>query len=328
MLKYCIKRLLYIIPIMLGVVTLIFALSVITPGDPVDMILGADATPAAKAALREEMGLNDPVYVRYVNYIVGIVTRFDFGNSYVNGKPIRDEILLRLPTTIKLAFAGVALSIIIALPLGIIAAVKQYSAIDNISMVVAMAGVSMPQFWLGMMLVLIFAVKLHLVPASGISSFKGWILPVFTIGIAAAASLARNTRSSMLEVIRQDYMRTARAKGAKEISIVLTHGLKNASIPIISGIGAQMGVQLGGSLIVESVFAVPGLGKYMVDAINARNFPAVQGGVILVALMISLVQLACDLLYTIVDPRMKSNLISKNKRRTVKAPKKEGVTNG
>ena len=327
MLKYCIKRIVLLIPIILGVITLVFLMSYLTPGDPADMILGAEATAEEKEALRDQLGLNDPIYKRYVDYIVGIVTRLDFGTSYTTGRPIRGEILQRWPTTIKLAFMAVAVGIIIALPLGVIAAVKQYSIIDNICMVVAMFGVSMPQFWLGLMLILIFAVKLGVLPSSGITDPKGWILPVATIGVTSAAGLTRNTRSAMLEVIRQDYIRTARAKGVSEVAVNLKHALKNASIPLLNMVGGQLSHQLGGSLMAESVFSVPGLGKYMVDAISARNFPAVQGGVILISLIATVVTMLIDLAFTIVDPRVKTTFVKakKEKKKKSTALAKEGA---
>lgn len=330
MLKYCIKRVFLVIPIMVGVVTLIFLMSYLTPGDPADMILGADATAEEKEILREELGLNDPIYIRYVNYLVGIVTRFDFGQSYTTGRPIKGEILQRYPTTIRLAFSSVAVAIIISLPLGIIAAVRQYSIVDNVAMIAAMFGVSMPQFWLGLMLILAFAVKLGWLPSSGITNPMGWILPIATIGVTAAAGITRNTRSSMLEVIRQDYIRTARAKGVKNSVVYMKHALKNAFIPILNVLGGMLCHQLGGSLMAESVFSIPGLGKYMVDAISARNFPAVQGGVILIAFVASLITLLVDLLYTVVDPRVKSHFTKKSDKRkkVTTQPAKEGAVNG
>jgi len=327
MLVYSIKRVLLIIPIMIGVVTLVFLLSLITPGDPADMILGADATAEQKNALREELGLNHPVHIRYVNYFVGVFTQLDFGTSYRTKRPVSDEIMGRYPTTIKLAFMSVALAICIALPLGIIAAVRQYSKIDNIAMVTAMFGVSMPQFWLGLMLILLFAVKLRILPSSGISKWQGWILPVVTIGVTSAASLTRNIRSSMLEVIRQDYIRTARAKGTRLSGVYMRHALKNAMIPILNVLGGQICVQLGGSLMAESVFSVPGLGKFMVDSISARDFPSVQGGVILIAFVASLVMLIVDILYTLVDPRVKSHFTKKKAKRKKTAGVKGGLVN-
>ena len=326
MLKYIIKRIIITIPVLIGAITIVFLLSYITPGDPAQMILGSDATEEQVEALRDDLGLNDPIYKRWFDYVVGIITRFDFGTSYSSGRPIKDEILMRWPTTIKLAIVAVLIASCLGLLLGILAAVKQYSIIDNISMVLAMIGVSMPQFWLGLMLILLFAVKLRALPSSGINNPKGWILPWCTIGICAAATLARTTRSSMLEVIRQDYMRTARAKGVKETPIILKHGLRNALIPILNVISGQFAMQLGGALMIESVFSIPGLGKYMVDAISARNFPAVQGGVVLIAVIAACMNLLVDCLYTGVDPRVKSAFVKAKKAKKVKAAK-EGAAN-
>ena len=311
MLKYSLKRILLIIPIMMGVVTLVFLLSLITPGDPASMMLGSEATAEQKEDLREELGLNKPIYVRYANYLYKIVTKFDFGTSYRTKRPVKDELLIRYPVTIRLAFSSLALAICISLPLGIVAAVKQYSKVDNIAMVTAMFGVSMPQFWLGLMLILLFAVKLRILPTSGITKWQGWILPVMTIGITSAAALTRNIRSSMLEVIRQDYIKTARSNGASSFRVYMRHALKNAMIPILNVLGGQICGQLGGSMMVESVFSIPGLGKLMVDSISARDFPVVQGGVILIAFAASAIMIIVDILYTLVDPRVKSHFTKK-----------------
>lgn len=305
MLKYIGRRLLMLIPVLLGVTLIIFIISYITPGDPAQIILGDDATPENVAALREEMGLNDPFFVRYVNYIWDAM-RGDLGTSYSTGQPVMELIQERFPNTLKLAVSSVGISITLGLIFGIIASVKQYSLFDDIAMSLALIGVSMPAFWLGLLLILVFSVNLGWFPPSGYDSLGQMILPAVTNGVGACAIIARMTRSSMLEVVRQDYITTARAKGQNEFKVVMRHAFKNALIPIINVVGLQFGALLGGSVLVESVFSIPGLGKLMVDAIKQRNFAVVQGGVLYLAVMFTLVNLAIDIIYAFVDPRVKS----------------------
>jgi len=320
MLKYILKRFLWMIPVILGVLIIVFVLSEITPGDPVDNIVGTDATVEAREAAREEYGLNDPAPVRFARYVVGIVTRGDLGTSYTNGQPVLGEIANRFPVTIKLTLLSVFVALLIALPLGVLSAVKQYSWIDNTTMVGALFFVSIPQFWMALMMLLVFAVELHLLPASGIDNPLCWVMPVAMIGLNNVGNLARVTRSSMLEIIRQDYIRTARAKGQKYSVVIFKHGLRNALIPVIANVGNTIGVSLGGAVVAESIFSIPGVGQYMLSAINARNWPAVQGGIIVLALSFSVVMLLVDLVYTFVDPRLKSEFDAKNK---IKRRKKE-----
>ena len=305
MLKYIGKRLLMLIPVLLGVTFIIFVITYITPGDPARIILGETATPESVEALRNEMGLNKPFLIRFITYVWDAL-RGDFGNSYMTGQPVMELILDRFPSTLILALTSVGISITLGLTLGIIAAVKQYSVFDDVSMSLALIGVSMPAFWLGLLLVLVFSVNLGWLPSSGYSSWKHLILPAVTNGVGACAIIARMTRSSMLEVIRQDYITTARAKGQKETIVVMRHAFKNALIPIINVVGLQFGALLGGSVLIESVFAVPGLGKLMVDAIKQRNYPVVQGSVLYMAVMFTLVNLLIDVVYAFVDPRIKS----------------------
>lgn len=307
MLKYILKRIIMMIPVILGVLTIVFLLNSLTPGDPAQLILGGDYTEEAYVQLREEMGLDQPVIIRYVNYIVNFFTKFDLGTSYVTKQPIRAEILTRWGPTCILAFSSIALAILIGMSLGVISAVKQYSAIDNISMGLSMTFVSVPNFWLALMLILLFSVELKWLPASGISNKLGWILPIVTLAICSSANIARTTRSSMLEVIRQDYIDTAKAKGLSEWTIIIRHAVRNALLPIITQIGIQVGVQLGGVLAIEQVFGIPGLGTYIITAINGRDYPAIQGCVVFLAIVFSFVNLAVDIVYTFVDPRLKDS---------------------
>lgn len=320
MYKYILKRLLMMIPVLLGVVLIVFTLMYFSPGDPAKLMLGDSASEEDVQALREELGLNDPYIVQLGNYIKDLVTKLDFGNSYITGRPVMTEILERFPNTALLAVLAASVSVIIGVSCGVIAATKQYSIFDNIATAVSLIGVSMPSFWLGLMCVIIFSINLGLLPASGSYGPEYWILPSITLGTASAASIMRITRSSMLEVIRQDYIRTARAKGQVEKVVVLKHALKNALIPVVTVVGLQFGNLLGGSVLIESVFAIPGIGKYMIDAIKSRDMPVVMGSVLFLAIIFSFVNLMVDILYSYIDPRIKSQYKSaKRKQRLQKA---------
>jgi len=291
---------------MLGVSLIVFTMMYFTPGDPAKIMLGDAAPPEQVEALREEMGLNDSFVVQYGRWLYELVVNQDMGRSYRSKRPVVDEIVQRFPATLKLATAGVVVSVVIGVPIGIISATKQYSFLDNASMFFALLGVSMPNFWLAMLLIIVFSVNLEWLPSSGLTSFSHIILPAITLGTGSAATIARMTRSSMLEVIRQDYIRTARAKGQVESKVVNRHALKNALIPIITVIGLQFGGLLGGAVLTESVFSIPGVGRLMVDSIGTRDFPVVQGGVLFIAIVFSLINLFVDILYAFVDPRIKS----------------------
>ena len=294
------------LPVLLGVTLIIFLLMYITPGNPAELLLPDDATPDQIAQKEIELGLNDPFIVRFFDYVKGIVTRFDFGTSYTTGRSVTDEILVRFPTTIKLAVASILVAIALGIICGVISAIRQYTIFDNIAVVVSMIGVSMPNFWQGLLLILLFAVQLRWFPASGTGGLKYWILPALTIGTSSAANIMRMTRSTMLEVIRQDYIRTARAKGQSERVIITLHALRNALIPIVTVIGNSFGSMLCGAVLTESIFGIPGLGKLVVDAINVRNYPMVQGAVLFIAFVHAAVNLGVDLLYAMIDPRIKS----------------------
>lgn len=303
-----------LIPVLLGIVLVVFIMNRISPGNPARMLLGDGATDEAVAALEEELGLNDPLYVQFFNYVKGVVTEFDLGTSYQTKRPVITELMDRFPTTAKLAFFSILLSAVVGITLGIISAVKQNTPIDHLSTGVALLGVSMPAFWLGMMLILVFSIYLKWTPVSDITGWKSWILPTITSSMAGMATITRMTRSSMLEVICQDYIVTARAKGLTERVIIVKHALKNALIPIITMLGIQLGVMLGGAVLTETVFSINGLGKYMVDGIKNRDYPVVQGGVLLLALVFSIVNLVVDIIYAYVDPRIKSQYSRSRKR--------------
>ena len=305
MIRYIGRRLLMLIPVLMGVVISVFTVMYITPRDPGDSLLGDSATPEAAEMLREELGLNGGYFERLGRYILNLL-RGNLGISYSTKQPVMDRLLAAFPYSIKLAALGVAFAVGMGLLVGIISAVKQYSIFDYVSMFICMVGNAMSSFWLGLLLLLYFCLTLGWFPASGFSSFRHMVLPAFTVGFHGAATIARMTRSSMLEVIRQDYITTARAKGQKEFFVVMKHALVNALIPVITVIGIQFGQLLGGSVLVESIFVVPGIGKMMVDAIKMRDSPVVQGGVLAVALLFSLVNLVVDILYAFADPRIKS----------------------
>lgn len=306
MFKYIIRRILMMIPVLLGVTFIIFTLMYITPGDPARIILGDTATQASVNVMRHQMGLDQPFLVQYGNYIKNLVLHFNIGTSYVTKQPVMTEIMSAAPSTLKLALSSMIVAVLIGIPVGVISAVKQYSIFDTVTMIFALIGISMPVFWLGLLLIILFAVKLQWLPAAGYSGFKYMILPAIALGAQSVSVFARMTRSSMLEVIRQDYIRTVRAKGQKEIVVILGHALRNALIPIITILGLQFGGLLGGAVLTESIFSIPGIGRLMVDSINMRDYPVVQGGVIFIAIGFSIVNLLVDLMYAYVDPRIKS----------------------
>ncbi|MCJ8342285.1 MAG: ABC transporter permease [Cetobacterium sp.] len=303
--KYILKRLVLLIPVLLGVSFLVFTIMSFTPGDPAQLILGENAPKEAILKLREEMGLNKPFLFQYFNFVKNAIFG-DFGRSYTTGRDVFGEIFSRFPNTLVLAVLGVAISVLIGIPLGIISATKQYSLLDSVSMIGALLGVSMPNFWLGLMLILGFSVHLGWLPSGGFDSWKSVILPAITLGSGSAAIVTRMTRSSMLEVIRQDYIRTARAKGVAEKKVINKHALKNALIPVITVIGLQFGGLLGGAVLTESVYSWPGVGRMMVDAIRQKDSPTVLATVVFLAATFSIVNLLVDILYAYVDPRIKS----------------------
>lgn len=305
MYKYICKRILMMIPVIIGVSLLVFLVLKMTPGDPARVVAGSEADEATVEQIREELGLNKPVLQQYVDYMLALL-HGDMGTSYTTSKPVADEILARMPTTFILAFAGVFVAVLIGIPLGIISATKQYSVLDYISTLLALGGVAMPNFWLGLMLILLFSLKLGWLPSGGGDSWTAYVLPAITLGVGATASFMRTTRSSMLEVIRQDYIRTARAQGAGEGRVVMHHALRNAMIPVITVIGLQIGTLLGGAVVNETVFSLPGLGTLMINAINQKNEPVVLGCLITFAIIFSLVNLLIDILYAFIDPRIKS----------------------
>lgn len=294
-----------LIPVLLGVAFIIFAIMDVAEGDPVYQIAGPDATEEQLEALREEMGLNGSLVQRYFRYIFKLI-RGDLGTSYVSKMDVMQLYLQRLPNTLKLASLAMVVAVLVSVPLGIVAAVNQNSIKDTISMVLALLGLSMPNFWLGLLLMLLFSLKLGWFPSGGAEGFRSVVLPAVTVGVGLAALLTRTTRSSMLDVLRQDYLRTARAKGVSEKNVVFRHALRNALIPIITIFGVQFSNVLGGSVLAETVFAWPGVGRLVVDAIDQRDIPTVTGALIMTTMLVTLVNLMVDIVYAYVDPRIKA----------------------
>ena len=304
------------IPIVLGVAVIVFTLMSFCPGDPAAIILGSSATEADLEAMREELGLNHS-YLRLGTFLSDTFIHFDLGKSWITQTSISAAIAERLPRTMMLTIATLGLSILIGIPLGIMAAINQGKWKDNFCMGFALLGVSIPDFWLALLLIILFSVKLGWLPAMGIGGVKYYILPALAGCMGGIATLARQTRSSMLDVIRADYITTARAKGVPEFRVITGHALKNAMIPIITIIGTHFGKMLGGAMVIETIFSIPGMGSYIVTGVNSRDYPVVQVAAIFLAIVFSICMLGVDLIYAAVDPRIKAQY--GRKKRKVKA---------
>ena len=309
MYKYILRRLLLLIPTLMGVILIVFMIMEMVPGTPASVILGIYAPQEAIDYLNEELGFNRPYLVRFTDYVLKAL-QGDLGNSYISRKPVINEIMARFPNTFILAVFSVTTSALLGIPLGILSAVKQYSALDIISTATALFLAAIPGFWLGMMLIIFFSLKLGWFPANGIGSPWHYVLPTITLALPGSAGLLRMTRTTMLETIRQDYIRTARAKGATERSVVLDHALKNAMLPVITSLGMRFGFMLGGTILTEAVFGLPGLGTLMINAIRQKDIPQVMGSIIYLAVFFCLIMLIVDLIYAFIDPRIKARYIS------------------
>ena len=302
--SYLVRRLLLALPVVLGVATLVFLLIHLIPGDPVEIMLGESALPADRDALREALGLDRPILEQYGSFLWGLC-RGDLGVSLQQRRPVTALIREHYPATLELTLAAMLISLLIALPAGILSGIRQYSVWDHSTMFLALLGVSMPNFWLGPLLIWVFSIQLGWFPVSGRGGLAHLLLPAFTLGASMAAIVARMTRSSVLEVLREDYVMTARAKGLPEARIILKHVLRNAMLPVLTVVGLQFGALLAGSIITETIFSWPGLGTLMVKAIQTRDYPVVQGCVLVIALSYVLVNLLTDLLYGVIDPRIR-----------------------
>ena len=331
--RYIARRLLNLIPILLGITLLVFAFLHLIPGDPAVVMSGERATPEQVAALRERLGLNQPLPLQYLKFLLNLI-RFDLGNSIISGVPIIDEIKTRWPATFELSVAAMLIAILLGIPAGVLAAVRKNSPVDNLTMSSSLLGVSMPVYWLGLLLIYLFAVNLNWLPPNGrISVNAGFafkpitnfyvldallrldmkalkdvlahlILPAVTLSTIPLAIIARITRSAMLEVLSQDYIRTARAKGVLELGVIFKHALKNALLPVVTIIGLQFGALLGGAILTETIFSWPGIGSWIYEGILSRDYPVVQGGVVFIAIAFVLINLLVDISYAFLDPRI------------------------
>ncbi len=311
MMQFLVKRLILLIPILLGVALFSFMIMHLIPGDPAQILSGMRASESDIAALRARLGLDQPLHIQFLDFLKGIFVG-DLGTSLRTRQPVLDEIKQRYMATASLALMAIIFSVMVSIPMGIFAATKQYSIWDSVSMFFAIFGLSAPGFWLGLMLMYYLAYRIQLFPPSGMAGpfwtwegLKSFILPTITLSIASIAVLARLTRSSVLEVLRQDYIKTARSKGLSERVVLFRHALKNALIPVVTLAGIQLGYLLGGAVVVETVFAWPGLGRYVVTAIHFRDIPVVQGGIMLFALTFVLINLIVDIMYAFIDPRIR-----------------------
>ncbi|MBA4535736.1 ABC transporter permease [Bacillus aquiflavi] len=303
MMKFIVRRIIQTIPVVFGVTILVFSLMHLIPGDPAQVIAGESAPEKTVEQIRERLGLNDPLPVQYGKFL-GNILQGDLGDSVRSSRPVLDEIKHRFWITVELAVYSTILSVFLGLIAGIISAVRHYTVSDVLIMIIALFGLSMPNFWLGLMLIQKFAIDWKLLDSSGWGTWAQAILPIITLGTSGAAIIARMTRSSMLEVINQDYIRTARAKGVRERVVIYKHALKNALIPVVTVVGLEFGALLGGTVLTESVFAINGMGRLVIDAIRARDFPIVQGAVLIIALLFVLVNLVVDISYRYLNKRI------------------------
>ncbi|MCE1195100.1 ABC transporter permease [bacterium] len=304
MVKYIFRRVLLLLLVVVSVMVIIFTILYFTPGDPAKSALGQDANPESIAAFHAKYGLDKPYPEQLARYLYKAIFKLDLGYSYMMKSPVSMELATRIPVTMKLAFWAVVLSTLIGIPLGVICSIRQYSFLDSLATLVTLLGVSMPTFWTGLLLILAFSVHLGWLPSMGASTVSEMILPIVTLSGSSIAVIARMTRSSMLEVIRSDYIRTARAKGQKERVVIMRHALPNAMIPILTIISMQFGALLSGSIVTEAIFSISGVGRLMLEAINLRDYPVIQGGVLFISVAFCLINMAVDILYAFIDPRI------------------------
>lgn len=313
MIRYIIKRLLMMIPILLGITLIVLLFIDIAPGDPARIILGNKASAEQVEELTEKLGLNRPFFVRYFDFLKGAV-KGDFGKSYMNNRSVSEEMFQRFKYTFVIAVLSILLSVIIGIPMGIFAATHQYSWKDNATIALSLICVSMPSFWFALLIIQLFSVKLGWLPPSGIESWKGWIMPTISLALGYIALITRQMRSDFLEVIRQDFIVTARAKGQTEIKVLYRHALKNAIIPIVQIVGTLFGGALGGAMIAEVVFSVPGLGNYMISGLTSRDYPVILATSFFMSFVYSIVILLIDIAFAFIDPRIRSQYIKKKKK--------------
>lgn len=314
MIRYVFKRILMIIPVVLLVAVVIFTIMYFCPGDPATIILGTGASADEVEALRDQMGLNSPYIVQLGSFMYQTFIKLDLGTSYINGVSIASELASRFSVTLVLALSAMLIEIVIGMPLGILAATHRNGWVDQLCMLIALIGISVPSFWIGLQLLIIFSLKLGWLPAFGVSSWKGWILPIFVNSLRGLATMARQSRSSMLEVIRSDYISTARAKGLSERRILYRYALPNSLIPLIQTLGSSFGQSLGGTVIIENVFSIPGIGQFLVSAITNRDYAVIRSTVIVLSIAFSIAMLLVDVAFGFVDPRIKAQYQGRNKK--------------
>jgi len=312
MIRYILRRLLMFIPILLGISIIVQVLIVLAPGDPARQLVGVNAEPGEYEKIREELKLDEPIYVRYWLFLKGIL-KGDFGTSFYTKRPVLQDLMARWPYTVLMAFLAILLATIIGIPLGVFAATHQYKVGDNLAVLASLITVSMPSFWLALLLVQFFSVNLRILPVSGIANWKGWVLPIVSIAVGYAASITRQMRSNMLEVVRQDFITTARAKGLTERKVLFKHALKNALIPVVQVIGSIFGFAIGGAIIAENVFSVPGLGQYTLTGLTNRDYPVIQGSVVFLSTIFCLIMLLIDVSFAFIDPRIRAQFIRRKK---------------
>jgi peptide/nickel transport system permease protein len=305
MFKYISKRILILIPTLIGVSFIVFSLLYLSPGDAALAVAGPEASKEVIETIRQNLGLNDPFLIQYGRYLKNLVLNFDLGTSYQTGRSVTQSLLSAFPNTLKLAGGSLVIAVIFGIIFGVIAAVKKNTFVDSLITTVGMIGLAMPIFWTGLLLIILFSTKLKVLPASGFSSIKHMILPWLALGFQSSAVIMRMTRSAMLDVLDKDYIKTAYAKGLSEKVIILIHALKNAMVPVITTIGLQAGGLLGGSILTETIFSIPGIGRLMVESIKTRDYPMILGGIMLIAIMYSLISIIVDIMYGIINPRIK-----------------------
>ena len=313
--RYVIKRILWLIPVIIGVSFMIYFIMDLAPGNIVTQLIGEDATPEQVAALEHEYGYDRSFFYRYAKYMLNLL-HGDLGTSYITKKPVWDMYITRLPKTLLLSLGASIVAIGLSIPLGIVSAIKSGTLVDNSCMVLALLGLSMPNFWLGLLLIIEFSLNLGWFPSGGFNGLSSVILPAITIGTGHMAVMTRTTRSSMIDVIRQDYLRTARAKGVSENKVITKHAFRNAFIPILTVIGGQLCAGLGGAVITESVFSWPGIGRLVIDYVHQRDVPVVTGTIIMTTLISGVIHLIVDLVYAVIDPRIKAKYSRKGFKRT------------
>ena len=315
MAKYIIKRILWMIPVMLGVIVIVFTITYLSPGDPVLLIIGAtNYTPESYAAKAAQLGLDKGYWEQLFTYLFNLVTKLDMGKSYLTSIPVAQELASRITVSMRLNFLGILLMMAVGLPCGMISALKQYSALDMGLTSMSLIMAAMPSFVLALLCALVFGVILKWLPITGLTTWKHWVLPIFCSAGGGIAVYTRMTRTTMLEVIRQDYIRTARAKGLKEGVVVRRHALKNCLIPLTTVVGAFVATIFSGSIIVETIFNIRGMGLYLVGGITGRDYPIVNGTVFIISLLVCTVNLCVDIAYSFIDPRIKAQFVSPKKK--------------